>query len=391
MHKVEIYTDGSCKGNGKENANGGCGYIVVKNGEIIDRFVKRVENTTNQRMELEALILAYEYCKINNIIDAIILSDSSYCLNCALDKWYIRWEKNGFTSSKGNKVKNQDLWEKLIPFFKEDKIKLKKVQGHSNCYFNNFIDSLVTTISSSKTQDLTGKKFNELTVLTLWGNKFTEGTNTTFWLCKCICGNTVIVNHSNLIYNNKKSCGCIKTEHFEDLTNQRFGYLEPLQKIEKTIDNYAIWSCKCHNCSSITSVSSRALKEGQISCGCIKSKGETKISKILHNLNYNFDREVKFSDLLDEDFLKFDFAIFKNNRIYCLIEFQGIQHFSTTSGWNTLEHLEKTQKHDKLKRNYCKEKGLKLIEISYKDYNKLNENYLRNLIEGGNIDENYSN
>ena len=56
----EIYTDGSCS----KNKTGGYGYIVVKNNEIIDRFVRRVNNTTNQRMELTAIIAAYKYFRI---------------------------------------------------------------------------------------------------------------------------------------------------------------------------------------------------------------------------------------------------------------------------------------------------------------------------------------
>lgn len=379
MHNVEIYTDGSCR----RTKIGGYGYIVIIDNKIEYRFVRRVNNTTNQRMELMALISAYKYCEKNNIIDATILSDSSYCLNCAFDKWYVRWEKNGFISSKGNKVLNQDLWEQLIPFFKTSQIKLQKVPGHKDCYYNNFIDSLVTTISNNKTQDLTGQIFNNLKVVTLWGNTFTEKMGTTFWLCKCKCGNSIIIQHSNLIHNNTKSCGCVKTEHYEDLRGQNFGYLQPLEKIGITSDNYALWKCKCCNCDSIINVSSRSLKNGQISCGCIKSKGEEKIAKLLKNLKYTFNREFTFPDLIDNKPLKFDFCIFdENNKIICLIEYQGFQHYHISNGWNTQKHLEKIQKHDEMKRNYCKNNNIKLIEISYEDYDEINENYLKLKIEG---------
>ena len=333
MHKVEIYTDGSCR----RTKIGGYGYIVVIDNKIEYRFVRRVNNTTNQRMELMALISAYKYCEKNNIIDATILSDSSYCLNCAFDKWYVRWEKNGFISSKGNKVLNQDLWEQLIPFFKTSQIKLQKVPGHKDCYYNNFIDSLVTTISNNKTQDLTGQIFNNLKVVTLWGNTFTEKMGTTFWLCKCKCGNSIIIQHSNLIHNNTKSCGCVKIEHYEDLRGQNFGYLQPLEKI----------------------------------------------AKLLKNLKYTFNIEFTFPDLIDNKPLKFDFCIFdENNKIICLIEYQGFQHYHISNGWNTQKHLEKTQKHDEMKRNYCKNNNIKLIEISYEDYDEINENYLKLKIEG---------
>ena len=210
----EVYTDGSCRRTG----TGGYGYIVVKDGNIIERFVRREENTTNQRMELKALIEAYKYCRNNDIANAEIYSDSAYCLNCAFDKWYVNWEKNNFISTKGNKVKNQDLWIELIPFFKESPVKLIKVKGHDTNFYNNVIDSLVTTISNSATEDLSNKKFGKLTVLGLYGNKFTEGANTTFWLCECECGKTKVVSHINLHSGNVASCGDCLSERYEDLT-----------------------------------------------------------------------------------------------------------------------------------------------------------------------------
>ena len=211
---IKIYTDGSCRRTGI----GGYGYIVVEDDNILARFVRREKDTTNQRMELKALIEAYRYCKNNNIIDGEIHSDSAYCLNCAFEKWYINWEKNNFISSKGNKVKNQDLWIELIPFFKESAIKLVKVKGHSTNFYNNVIDSLVTTISNSATEDLFNRKFGKLTVLGLYGNKFTEGINSTFWLCECECGRTKVVSHANLHSGGVTSCGICLSERYEDLT-----------------------------------------------------------------------------------------------------------------------------------------------------------------------------
>ena len=149
----------------------------------------------------------------------------------------------------------------------------------------------------------------------------------------------------------------------------------------KTSDNYALWECKCLNCERITQVSSRVLK-GQISCGCIKSKGEAKISQLLSNMGIKYKKEVKFDALKDEDHLRFDFGIYnKQEQLIALIEFQGKQHFfNENSGWNTLAHLEKTQKHDSMKREFCKRNNIKLIEIPYYDFEKLNEEYIREVI-----------
>lgn len=211
----EVYTDGSCRA----NKTGGYGFIVVHNNEIVERYVYKEENTTNQRMELKALLEAYRYCKDNNITHGKILSDSAYCLNCAFQKWYVKWEKNNYISTKGNEVKNKDLWEELIPFFKEGIIELVKVEGHSNNYYNNFIDSLVTTISSPRTEDLQGQQFGLLTVIRLYGNKFTEGQDSTFWKCKCKCGEEKVVSHNNLKSGSVCSCGKCLSERYEDLSN----------------------------------------------------------------------------------------------------------------------------------------------------------------------------
>jgi len=65
--------------------------------------------------------------------------------------------------------------------------------------------------------------------------------------------------------------------------------------------------------------------------------------------------------------LRFDFAIFDNNQLLYLIEFQGVQHFKSGTGWNTEEKLIKTIEHDILKLNYCSVNKIPLFVITYKD------------------------
>lgn len=375
----EIYTDGSTR----KTKKGGYGFIVIEDEEIIDRVIFKEENTTNQRCELLALISACNYCKEKKLEKVIIFSDSAYCLNAKEQKWYVNWEKNGWKNSKKEPVKNRDLWEQLIPFFKEEAFIFKKVEGHSNFYYNNFIDSLVTTISSDKTKDLTGETFGKLKVLSLWGNKFTEGVNTTKWLCQCECGNIVIVSHANLI-NTTRSCGCLqKTNHYyHDFEGRIFNYIKIVKKLNKTdAGGYFLWEAECQNCGNIFNISSRNIGKSY-SCGCIKSKGEFLITKLLKELNYNFKKEIKFSDLYGEkDNLRFDFGVFDEKKnLLCLIEYQGVQHFKTTSGWNNEEKLKLTQKYDKIKEEYCKKNNIKLIRIPYTDYNKISIDYMRRVM-----------
>ena len=66
--------------------------------------------------------------------------------------------------------------------------------------------------------------------------------------------------------------------------------------------------------------------------------------------------------------MRFDFALFDtSNNLVGLIEYQGIQHFLITTGWNNTEHLEKTQYHDAIKQEYCNKNNIKLFYINYNE------------------------
>jgi hypothetical protein len=103
-----------------------------------------------------------------------------------------------------------------------------------------------------------------------------------------------------------------------------------------------------------------------------RSRGENKISKILREKGLSFRREATFSDCLDKGKLKFDFSILdSNNRISCLIEYHGEQHFKPIELFGGENNLKETQKRDQIKSNYCADKNIKLITFIYKDYNNL--------------------
>ena len=71
-----------------------------------------------------------------------VYSDSAYCINCYEQKWYVKWIKNNWINSKGQKVANIDLWEKLIPFFEDADFIFKKVKGHSGLEGNERADAI---------------------------------------------------------------------------------------------------------------------------------------------------------------------------------------------------------------------------------------------------------
>lgn len=92
---IDIYTDGSCCGNGKELNRGGYGVVVVENNKVIKCFGVEEENTTNNRMEMKAILSALKLSREdykNNTV--IIKSDSAYCVNM-FNEWIHSWACNG--------------------------------------------------------------------------------------------------------------------------------------------------------------------------------------------------------------------------------------------------------------------------------------------------------
>ena len=141
---IEIYTDGACSNNGKENNIGGWGYIILNNNKIISLNSGALRNTTNQQMELTAAI---EACKTAldcfPFEEIIVYSDSAYLINCYTNNWYKNWERNGWINSKKQPVANIPLWKELIPFFTNQNIKWIKVKGHTGKNdWNNYVDEL---------------------------------------------------------------------------------------------------------------------------------------------------------------------------------------------------------------------------------------------------------
>lgn len=140
---LEIYTDGSLKKRGNQTF-GGWGFIAVRDSEQIEAQAGNEKNTTNQRMELLAIVKALEYASVARRINekAIIYSDSAYAINCYQQDWYISWMNNGWVNAKGKSVANQDLWWKIIPYFDNFWYEFRKVEGHKGNYWNECCDDL---------------------------------------------------------------------------------------------------------------------------------------------------------------------------------------------------------------------------------------------------------
>lgn len=139
MKRVIIYTDGACRGNGKDKNIGAYGIVLMYNGtkkEVKEGFT----NTTNNIMELYAVIKALSILKEGCEVE--VYSDSAYVTNAINKNWIGAWQKNGWKNSSKESVKNKELWEKLIEQLKKHNVKFIKVKGHSDNVYNNRCDEL---------------------------------------------------------------------------------------------------------------------------------------------------------------------------------------------------------------------------------------------------------
>ena len=223
--------------------------------------------------------------------------------------------------------------------------------------------------------DITGQKYHRLTVMRIHPTR--SKSNHILWECICECGTEKLVEGQDLKSGKVKSCGCLNREkaaakNRKDLTNQFFGKLKVIEATEKRSGaGYIVWKCQCE-CGNISFVNTNDLTTGNTtSCGCIHSRGEEYIGKILSLNNIPYQSQKSYSDCISPStgrVLRFDFYV--ENKY--LIEYDGILHFETENrGWNTEEMLRKTQNHDEIKNTYCLEHNIPLIRIPYTHLSKL--------------------
>ena len=132
---IKIYTDGSCLNN---PGNGGWAAIINDN-EIIKKISGSVKDTTNNKMELMAPIMALQKIDKNNEIE--IYTDSQY-VRLGITEWIHKWIKNNWQTSKKEPVKNKELWMQLYELTKSYKIKWIWVKAHAGNALNEEVDLL---------------------------------------------------------------------------------------------------------------------------------------------------------------------------------------------------------------------------------------------------------
>lgn len=236
-------------------------------------------------------------------------------------------------------------------------------------------------------KNLIGQKYGRLLVLERDISKPSGHQKSVYWLCKCDCGNIISTTSYHLISGNTCSCGCLQKERTSeacrlDLTNQKYGKLtviKPAESIkEKSGTVRSAWLCKC-DCGKEVIVKTINLRSGDTkSCGCLYSKGEYIIQKLLENNNILYKKEYSFSDLITSKGypMRFDFAILDNKgSVKKLIEFQGRQHYEDGE-WSNSISLKERQARDKKKKEYCLKNNIPLLVIPYWEINNINIDYL---------------
>lgn len=134
-----IHTDGAARGN---PGPGGYG-IVMQWGKTIKELAQGFRMTTNNRMELMAVIVALRQLTRDGL-DVVIYTDSAYVVNSVEKGWVFGWVKKGFAGKK-----NADLWQQFLQLYQKNRIKLVWVKGHATNQWNNRCDELATMAADS--------------------------------------------------------------------------------------------------------------------------------------------------------------------------------------------------------------------------------------------------
>lgn len=143
--KLRIYTDGACKNN---PGAGGWGCVIARE-EKLDIICGGKKHTTNNEMELEAVINAIRIALKAKESEIEIISDSAYVINGINNCWIAKWVLNGWKNSKGDPIKNKEKWKEILVImadkeYKKKKVKFTKVKGHNGNPLNEMADGIAS-------------------------------------------------------------------------------------------------------------------------------------------------------------------------------------------------------------------------------------------------------
>lgn len=155
---ILIYTDGACSGN---PGPGGYGSIVIIDSKSVIELGEFTAQTTNNRMELQAVIVALNLTleKYDAVVNLQIFTDSVYVIRGAT-QWLFGWKKRGWQTAEGKDVTNQDLWQKMDQLLQKISVKYKIkikwsfIRGHKGIPGNERCDEIGVALSKRNSIDL---------------------------------------------------------------------------------------------------------------------------------------------------------------------------------------------------------------------------------------------
>ena len=139
MEKIDIFTDGGCSGN---PGPGGWAFVALDNGKVLSYSSGGEALTTNNKMELTAVINALRSCQTMGVKTVSISTDSQYVKN-GITAWIYNWKRNGWKTASKDPVKNKELWIELDALRNNFEINWVWVKGHAGIEYNEMCDSLV--------------------------------------------------------------------------------------------------------------------------------------------------------------------------------------------------------------------------------------------------------
>jgi ribonuclease HI len=145
---LHIFTDGSSRGN---PGRGGWGAIVISSNKVVE-MGGREEDTTNNRMEMRAIIegLRFAYRLQSKVI---IFTDSGYVIKGAT-QWVQGWKKSGWKTSQKQDVLNREMWEEMSEFLERVHVEFVQVKGHAGVPLNERADLIATSFADDAPIDL---------------------------------------------------------------------------------------------------------------------------------------------------------------------------------------------------------------------------------------------
>lgn len=191
--------------------------------------------------------------------------------------------------------------------------------------------------------------------------------------CLCECGREITVSKTDVMFGHTKSCGCLQRErtsaaNTKNLTGVR--YANGVVALNRTkINSHGVWLWEflCPYCGKTFEALPANVSEGKVgSCGCLTiSRGEAFVALCLDDLGAKYDTEYVISDCKNINCLRFDFAVFNDEGLACLIEYDGRQHYEAVEWFGGQEGLLLTQERDQIKNDYCAAHHIPLYRIKY--------------------------